>query len=495
MNNYNIIFIFFLLVSTLNAQTEHFSEEIESTFFKEQNEISSSLNTYMNNNFYKLHIMDEEAFIHKIDSLRGIYSAHLSSYKTKIRPSVYKDEILGIKLSFDRFILRYPLLHKNFTGNDIELSQEVKGRLEKNKELYNNSDALKNSSFKNYLRTYIDLKTQKLDLSDSQIYDNQKIAANWMIIESTFTNPEATYFFKYELLKDYINNYGIKNINDFYNDFVKNALDQDHISDIQNLYKTHQNSRSQHKIEIYKKVAGVELEIHLFLPDSDNAKKHPTMIQFHGGSWSEGKPDWFFDTAKAYADEGWVVAVAEYRIKGRHGNYPFSSVKDAKSAIRWIKANAGRLGVDKDKILVTGNSAGGHLALATAIVDGWDEDTDDLSLSSVPNVVIVNSAVYDLTTNNSQWITEKEKDKDIVKEISPNHLVKKSPVKFFLIHGKQDRNCEYETAEYFYNSMKAIDNNVQLYSLENASHMIWYGKHSEEVSKATAEYIKTLNWL
>ena len=494
MNYYNIIFIFFLFVSTLNAQTEHFPEEMENTFFEEQEEIGASLNTYLNNNFYRLYTLKEKAFIHKIDSLRGIYNAHLSSYQAKIRPSVYRDEILGIKLSFDRFILRYPLLHRNFTGNDIELSEEIKIRLQQNEEFYNNNDVFKNSSFKSYMQTYIDLETQKLDLSESQIYDNQKIAANWMIIDSTFTNPEAKYLFKYQFLRDYIDNYGIKDIDDFYNDFIKHAFIQDHILDIKNLYEAHQNSRSKHKIEIYKKVAGVELEMHLFLPDSNNIKKHPTIIQFHGGSWSEGKPDWFFSTAQAYADKGWVVAVVEYRIKGRHGNYPFSSVKDAKSAIRWIKANAERLGIDKDKILVTGNSAGGHLALSTALVDGWNEDTDDISISSIPSAVIVNSAVYDLTTNNSQWIAEKEKDKDTVKEISPNHIVKKTPVKFYLIHGKQDRNCDYSTAEYFYTSMKALDNDIQLYSLEDASHMIWYGKHSEEVSQATFDYLASLNW-
>ena len=63
-----------------------------------------------------------------------------------------------------------------------------------------------------------------------------------------------------------------------------------------------------------------------------------------------------------------------------------------------------------------------------------------------------------------------------------------------LIHGDKDRNCPYETAEYFYKEMKALGNDIELYTVKDAEHWIWFGKHSAEVSKITNMFIENLNY-
>ena len=324
--------------------------------------------------------------------------------------------------------------------------------------------------------------------------DNQQLTADWNTIENTFKNQDANEFWKQKYLYYHIDNLGVKNIDTFYTNFITSSKTSEYKIKIQEIYESSKKGRESHIIETYKNVDGFELEMHLFLPDTSVFEgNRPTIIYFHGGSWSEGKPDWFFETAKEYVKNGWVATAVEYRIKGRQGTYPFEAVKDAKSAIRWLRKNSIKYKIDTNKIVATGNSAGGHLSMATSLVDNWNEKTDDISISPVPNVVIVNSAVYDLTSNSNRWITEYDENKDLVKEISPNNLIKKTSTKFLLIHGEKDRNCPYSTAEYFYSKMQSMGNSVELHSIKDGEHFIWYGQHSKEVEKITRDYINTLN--
>ncbi|MDN8674696.1 alpha/beta hydrolase, partial [Staphylococcus aureus] len=90
--------------------------------------------------------------------------------------------------------------------------------------------------------------------------------------------------------------------------------------------------------------------------------KHPAILFFHGGGWSEGKPDWFFYTCEEYAKKGWVAIAVEYRLRNRHGSLPPDAIADGKSAIRYLRMNADKLGIETNRIVASGNSAGANLA-------------------------------------------------------------------------------------------------------------------------------------
>ncbi len=483
-----------LLIFGCKNVTNEDLEKNKSIFYKEQEKINPSINEYLNNNYYLLNSLNQSSFTHKIDSLKNIYITHINKYKALLDKKTLSREILGINFTFDRFILEYPQKHQDFTGEKVVLSKKNQTKLNNLLLYFNDTDNLSDNSFKRFVISFVTIESNKK--LKSNIYDdfgNQQLNANWDVIESTFTNNKVKSFCKQNYLYAYIDDMGIRNIDAFYSDFIASCETPEYLEKINTIYNSHKKARASHIIETYKKIDGYELQMHLFLPNTEDFKgKRPTIVQFHGGSWSEGKPDWFFSTAKAYAKQGWVVGVVEYRIKGIHGTYPFEAVKDAKSALRWIRENAEKYNINSNKIIVTGNSAGGHLSLATALIDNWNESTDNLKISAKPNVIIVNSGVYDLTTNSNNWITEKMQNRDIVKEISPNHLLKKSDVKMLLIHGDKDRNCPYETVEYFYKEMKSLGNDIKLHTVKDAEHMIWYGKHSTEVSKITDEYIKSL---
>ena len=465
-------------------------------YLQEQMELAIPVWEYINSNKYPLNTLNQNDFTHKIDSIHSIFTDFLKINKENLDEKTFNEETVLIKLAFDRLILEYPKLHQKYTGKKIVLSDENQAKLNENSKVFNDEILFSTLEFKEYFTSYIRIESnKKLESSFFNKLDNQQLIADWGAIESILTSSKISDFWKHKYLDNHINNFGIKNIGNIYTSFMNSCKTTEYKESISKLYNSQKKNRENHIIETYKEIDGFKLDMHLFLPNPEKFKgKRPTIVKFHGGSWSEGKPDWFFSTAESYAEQGWVVAVVEYRIKGRHNTYPFESVKDAKSAMRWIRENAKKYNIDSNKIIATVDSAGGHLSLAITLVENWNENTDNLKINAIPNVSIINAGVYDLTTRETKWITEQYENKEIAKEISPNHLLKKSPVKMLLIHGEKDKNCPYETAVYFYDQMKVLGNDIELYTVKEAEHFIWYGKHSTEVSKITSEFIRSLNF-
>ncbi len=144
------------------------------------------------------------------------------------------------------------------------------------------------------------------------------------------------------------------------------------------------------KTEIYAKRGDRELEIHLHFPEGWKATdKRPGMIFFFGGGWKDGSPNKFIPQAQYFASRGMVTARADYRVKSRDGVTPDQCAEDARSAVRWMKQNAAELGIDPDKMVSSGGSAGGHLAACTMIEDSVDAPDDDLSISPIPAAAVL----------------------------------------------------------------------------------------------------------
>lgn len=145
---------------------------------------------------------------------------------------------------------------------------------------------------------------------------------------------------------------------------------------------------------LYKKVKNYKLYLHVFYPKKKSNRPVPAAVFFHAGGWNSGDPEQFYSQAKHLADKGLVGISVEYRIKNKHKSHPFDAVEDAKSAMRFIRKNAKNKGVFKvpirrNKIAAAGASAGGHLAAATATLSGFNAKSDDTSISTVPNALIL----------------------------------------------------------------------------------------------------------
>lgn len=145
---------------------------------------------------------------------------------------------------------------------------------------------------------------------------------------------------------------------------------------------------------VYKTSGGEERKMEIYFPPNHDAAKSkvPGMILFHGGGWSGGTLDQFRVACALFASRGLVCATAEYQMLGKGASkLPKGESKkrvcvtDAKSAIRWFKQHAGELGIDPNRIITGGGSAGGHISALATMNPGLNDPADpkDIDTSAV----------------------------------------------------------------------------------------------------------------
>ena len=192
------------------------------------------------------------------------------------------------------------------------------------------------------------------------------------------------------------------------------------------------------KTMTYKTIGDRELKIHIHYPPGWKASdSRAAIVFFFGGGWTGGKVEQFQPQAEYFATRGLVAARADYRVKSRDGVTPDKCVEDARSAVRWMRRNAKELGIDPRKLIASGGSAGGHLAACTMIAKSVETEGDDLSVSTIPQAMVLFNPV--LSFDHELIIGRINGDKDLARKISPTlHLDKNSPPALILF-GTEDR--------------------------------------------------------
>ena len=109
-----------------------------------------------------------------------------------------------------------------------------------------------------------------------------------------------------------------------------------------------------------------ELKLNVYRPDDNN--KYPVLLMVYGGGWSSGNLSMEIPLARAIAAKGYVTIPVEYRLSPE-AQYP-AAVHDLKTAVRWIRANAKKYGIDTAQIAISGESAGGQLASLIGTTNG-----------------------------------------------------------------------------------------------------------------------------
>ncbi len=127
---------------------------------------------------------------------------------------------------------------------------------------------------------------------------------------------------------------------------------------------------------------------------SPTAKKYPGVVMFHGGGWIRTSKSTMSTFFNRYLDHGFVVCNAEYRLGDSTGQFTPefaaapAAVQDALAAAKWFYDHADEYNVDKDRIVVTGASAGGHLALMVGLCN--DEKVGPIAGKDFRIAAIVN---------------------------------------------------------------------------------------------------------
>lgn len=219
---------------------------------------------------------------------------------------------------------------------------------------------------------------------------------------------------------------------------------------------------------VYKKVGDRELVLHVFEPEGlKPSDRRPGYVVIHGGGWTGMGPERMFPFADHFARRGLVACSVQYRLAGaKTGATVFDCVKDARSAVRYVRAHAADFGIDPQKIIVSGGSAGGHLAAATAMFDGVNEDSDDLKVSSTPNALVLLFPVIDTSAEGygNARIGERWQ------EISPRHQVRPGLPPTLLFHGTADATTPFAGARAFHEEMIKAGNRCELDVNEGGQH-------------------------
>ena len=221
--------------------------------------------------------------------------------------------------------------------------------------------------------------------------------------------------------------------------------------------------------EVYKKASSDELYLYIFNPTGHDPKKdkRPAIVFFFGGGWNGGTPTQFEQHSRYLAARGMVAIVADYRVKSRQGTSPRECVADGKSAVRYLRENAGRLGLDPARIAAGGGSAGGHVAATTGFCDGLDDPAEAGSkISSKANALALFNPVYD----NGPKGYGHSRVKEWFPAISPAHNISADDPPAIVFLGSKDSLIPVATAEKFEAAMKAAGLKSELHIYEGKPH-------------------------
>ena len=217
----------------------------------------------------------------------------------------------------------------------------------------------------------------------------------------------------------------------------------------------------------YKQVDSILLNLVVdYPPDFDPARTYPAIVFFFGGGWNGGTTSHFEPHARYFSQRGLVCFRADYRVKSRQGTTPFESLKDAKSAIRFIREHADEWGVDPQKIIASGGSAGGQLAAATALCPSFDEGSDQRSYSCVPNALILFNPVMDNGPGGYGY----ERIGEAYTDFSPLHNIREGAPPTILFLGTEDKLIPVETAAYYKLVMEQVGSRCDLHLYEGQGH-------------------------
>jgi acetyl esterase/lipase len=215
----------------------------------------------------------------------------------------------------------------------------------------------------------------------------------------------------------------------------------------------------------YKAVDGKALQLSVFLPSGydDSAKHFPTFVVYHGGSWAVGEASWHYPDCEYWASRGMIAVSVDYRLSKRDGvDVPLECVKDAKSAIRYLRKNAAQLKVDPNKLVVAGGSAGGQLAAAMATLTSLDTNDDyyDHSISCMPNAVILYNPYFKCEAS-----------------LSPPNFLRAGLPPFITFLGDRDPAISVESIVEFHDALKAHGGGSELYIGKGGKHGLCNGRN------------------
>lgn len=232
----------------------------------------------------------------------------------------------------------------------------------------------------------------------------------------------------------------------------------------------------------YSNPGGERLELDMARP-KDAKGLSPAIVCIHGGGFRAGNRQHHDRLCVQLARRGYVAVTVSYRLAPAH-QFP-AAVNDVKAAVRWLRANAAKYGINPERIGATGDSAGGHLALflgLTADVKSFDAaEGGNIDQSSWVHCVVDLYGPSDFTKSYDKSVDAAEvlplflggdlktaRHRHIL--ASPLNWVTPHAAPTLAIHGTLDPYVAHEQAVWLIDRLKSADVQAELLTLEGAGH-------------------------
>jgi acetyl esterase/lipase len=340
--------------------------------------------------------------------------------------------------------------------------------------------------FKRYLNNYLDMKAKyHIELEPNLQYND-------LVFSNVLMDYADRDIVDEDLKNITLMNLMIKNFNEFGTTGHKQLMARfDSLctskyarEKIHTIYKKELEAYPQRKTVSYKKIDGYKLNAHIFEPEQKESLR-PAVVFIFGGGWYQGKPEQYFEFCDFFSKNGFLAMAIDYRTKGKHNATPVEGLKDTKSAIRWIKTNAGKYQVDTNKIMACGWSAGGQLALASMVIDEFNEKTDDRSISAKPKMAALMAPGLDIPENS--WFYYCTDNNTDLESLSPIHQIdsKTEPVLFLV--GTEDIFTSVGIAKSLKEKMEKHNSTCKLTIYKGIGH---YDLFTEEVQQKILDFAR-----
>jgi len=218
---------------------------------------------------------------------------------------------------------------------------------------------------------------------------------------------------------------------------------------------------------VYNTVNGRELRADLYRPEGGGVPTRTAVVLLHGGGWILGDRHMMEPLGKAFAARGFLAVAVEYRLV-REAPWP-AQLDDVVAAVHWLADNAERLGIDRNRIVVGGASAGGQLAMMAAA-----------SLRDKPRVAAVISlfTASDLTVDpapargqfGAAMLLGADASDATVRAASPLHQVTADFPPVYLLHGGADWMIDPVSSVRLYGRLAELGVPAELHIVAGALH-------------------------
>ena len=231
---------------------------------------------------------------------------------------------------------------------------------------------------------------------------------------------------------------------------------------------------------------------------ADSTAAQPTLIYIHGGGWTGGSKEAALPSFTPYLAMGWNVVNVEYRL-ARFSLAP-AAVEDCLCALHWVGVNAKTYHFDLNQLVLSGDSAGGHLALTTGMIPesaGLDRECFGTGRPKVAAIVdwYGITDVNDLLEGANQksyavvWLGSQPNREEIAKRVSPLTYVRAGLPPVLLIQGDADPTVPYSHSVRLHQALDQVNVPNQLFTVPGGKHGHFSPKEQLEIFKAIQKFL------